>query len=140
MRLVAILALSLVAGQASAQNGPYLFDVLMKGPYRTAWEKLMKQVQPTPDWLLRFSRDFDGVSGVRFGYSQIANPLYLLRKGTMTVRTSLRFVSRNLLSNTLRSVSGRREVDYAGRLRGNAVAIFDVLRGRSHPMRVVDVR
>lgn len=80
------------------------------------------------------------VSGVRFGYSQIANPWYLSRKGTMTVRTSLRFVSRHLLSNTFRSVSRQHPIDYAGRLRGNAVAILDVLRGRSHPMRAVDVR
>jgi hypothetical protein len=63
IRLAALLALSLIAGQVSAQNAPYLFDVLVKGPYRVAWDKLMKEVQPTPDWLLRFSKDFDGVSG-----------------------------------------------------------------------------
>jgi hypothetical protein len=67
MRLAAILAFTLVAGQAAAQNGPYLFDVLLKGPYRVGWEKLLKQVQPTPDWLLRFSKDFDGVSGQLVG-------------------------------------------------------------------------
>ena len=67
MRLAALLALSLAAGPASAQNGPYLFDVLAKGPYRIAWDKLMKEVQPTPDWLLRFSKDFDGVSGQLVG-------------------------------------------------------------------------
>jgi hypothetical protein len=67
MRLAAILTLSLAVGQASAQNGPYLFDILVKGPYRVAWEKLMKEVQPTPDWLLRFSKDFDGVSGQLVG-------------------------------------------------------------------------
>jgi hypothetical protein len=67
MRLAVILALTLAAGGASAQNGQYLFDVLKKGPYRTGWEKLMKEVQPTPDWLLRFSKDFDGVSGQLVG-------------------------------------------------------------------------
>jgi hypothetical protein len=63
MRLAAFLALSLIAGEASAQKAPYLFDVLAKGPYRIAWDKLMKVVEPTPDWLLRFSKNFDGVSG-----------------------------------------------------------------------------
>jgi hypothetical protein len=63
MRRLAILAVTLLTGAASAEESPYLFDVLAKGPYRTSWEKLMKEVQPTPDWLLRFSKDFDGVSG-----------------------------------------------------------------------------
>ena len=67
MRLAVILAIALAAGQASAQNGAYLFDVLAKGPYRVSWDKLMKEVQPTPDWLLRFSKDFDGVSGQLVG-------------------------------------------------------------------------
>ena len=29
--------------------------------YRAAWDKLMKDVQPTPDWLMQFNRNFDGV-------------------------------------------------------------------------------
>ena len=62
MTRLAILAVTLLTGAASAEESPYLFDVLAKGPYRTSWEKLMKEVQPTPDWLLRFSKDFDGVS------------------------------------------------------------------------------
>jgi hypothetical protein len=28
-----------------------------------AWERLVKTVQPTPDWLLHFERNFDGVAG-----------------------------------------------------------------------------
>jgi Inhibitor of vertebrate lysozyme (Ivy) len=63
MRRIVIVALTLLSGAASAEESPYLFDMLAKGPYRISWEKLMKEVQPTPDWLLRFSKDFDGVSG-----------------------------------------------------------------------------
>lgn len=63
MRIVAIVALTLIAGEAAAQDAPFLFDVLTKAPYRNAWTKLMKDVQPTPDWLLRFSKDYDGSSG-----------------------------------------------------------------------------
>jgi hypothetical protein len=63
MRIVALLVSTLVVGAASAQEAPFLFDVLLKPAYRAGWEKLMKEVQPTPDWLAQFSRNFDGVAG-----------------------------------------------------------------------------
>ena len=63
MRIVAPLAFTLIASAACAQETPYLFDVLLKPAYRAGWEKLMKEVQPTPDWLAQFSRNFDGVAG-----------------------------------------------------------------------------
>lgn len=76
------------------------------------------------------------ISGRRFGYSQIANPWYLSRKGTMSPKKSLRFVSRHLASNVVRSLTNHPQVDYPGRLRGNLVAIADLLRGRCHPARI----
>jgi len=63
MRLVATIALCLLAGAAGAAEAGFLFDILPKAPYRDAWARLMKDVQPTPDWLLRFSKDYDGMSG-----------------------------------------------------------------------------
>jgi Inhibitor of vertebrate lysozyme (Ivy) len=63
MRIAALLALTLIAGAARAEDAPYLFDVLPKPAYRAGWDKLMKEVQPTPDWLMQFSRNFDGVAG-----------------------------------------------------------------------------
>ena len=62
MRLAASLAFTLVAGAAVADDAPFLFDALRTRPYRAAWDKLMKEVQPTPDWLLQFNRNFDGVA------------------------------------------------------------------------------
>ena len=42
----------------------FLFDALHgRTPYHASWEKLMKLVQPTPDWLVQFNRNFDGVAG-----------------------------------------------------------------------------
>jgi Inhibitor of vertebrate lysozyme (Ivy) len=64
MRL--ILALSFAAFAAAAQGAEtqFLFDVLHgRGAYHASWDKLMKLVQPTPDWLVQFNKDFDGVSG-----------------------------------------------------------------------------
>jgi len=63
MRLVASLAFMLVATAAIADEAAFLFDALQARPYRAAWDKLMKEVQPTPDWLLQFNKNFDGVTG-----------------------------------------------------------------------------
>jgi len=48
---------------AQAQEGAFLFDVLRRPAYKASWERLLKDVQPTPDWLTQFSRNFDGVAG-----------------------------------------------------------------------------
>jgi hypothetical protein len=51
-------------GAAQAAETVFLFDELHgKTPYRASWIKLMKLVQPTPDWLVQFNRNYDGVSG-----------------------------------------------------------------------------
>jgi Inhibitor of vertebrate lysozyme (Ivy) len=63
MRIAALLAFFLVASGAGAQDKPFLFDVLLKPAYRAGWEKLMKEMQPPPDWLAQFARNFDGVAG-----------------------------------------------------------------------------
>jgi GT2 family glycosyltransferase len=77
-------------------------------------------------------------SGVRLGYSQIANPIYLMQKGTMPRRKGVKFLVRALASNTLRSLWPHPLVDYPGRLAGNARAVLDLTRGRCHPTRVLD--
>lgn len=62
MRFAAFLAFSLIAGTAVAQESPFLFDALQNRVYRASWQKLMKEVQPTPDWLLQFNKNYDGVA------------------------------------------------------------------------------
>lgn len=59
-----LFALALIAGAAHAAEPQFLFDLLHgRNPHRGAWDRLMKLVQPTPDWLVRFNKDFDGESG-----------------------------------------------------------------------------
>ena len=77
MRLAASLAFTLAAGAALADNASFLFDALRTDPYRTAWDKLMKEVQPSPDWLAQFNRNFDGVVG-QFTTVTIEGKAYLL--------------------------------------------------------------
>ena len=78
------------------------------------------------------------VSGVRMGYSQLANPIRIVRRGNMPWLRAARFIGRALLSNLMKSVLLRREVDYAGRLRGNLRAVGDLARSRCHPRRILD--
>jgi len=76
-------------------------------------------------------------SGKRLGYSQIANPIYLLRKKTIPPRLAWRLMARNLAANCLRSIWPEPYVDRFGRLHGNVRALFDLARGRIHPERIL---
>ena len=76
-------------------------------------------------------------SGVRFGYSQVINPLYLLRKGTMRPSHAARIVGKNLIANHVRALRPERHIDRIGRLKGNWIGVFDCLRGKLDPRRVL---
>ena len=65
--------------------------------------------------------------GEKFGYSQIANPIYFMKKGTMDTKSTVRFVSRALASNIVHSLFRQEQIDYRGRLRGNILAVIDLL-------------
>ena len=78
------------------------------------------------------------VSGVRFGYSQIANQVYLARKGTLSVPGCLRKAAENVAANLVGAIRGHEPyVDRRGRLAGNLIGIRDVLTGRSAPDRIL---
>jgi len=79
-------------------------------------------------------------SGVRLGYSQIANPIYLSRKGTCPWPRSLRLMSRNIAANLLRSLTPEPYVDRAGRVAGNLKAFGDLIAGRLDPGRVLELK
>ncbi|MFM1814588.1 MAG: hypothetical protein RLZ98_1283 [Pseudomonadota bacterium] len=75
-------------------------------------------------------------SGVRLGYSQIANPIYLIGKGTCGWKRGVYMMSRNFAANVLRSFSPEPWIDRRGRLSGNLMAMRDLLIGRIAPNRV----
>lgn len=79
------------------------------------------------------------VAGERLGYSQIVNPLYMLRKGTMTVSQVADHIFRNMTSNLVLSLKPEPYVDRRGRLRGNIAALADIVRGRIEPERASEV-
>jgi hypothetical protein len=79
------------------------------------------------------------VAGDRLGYSQIVNPLYMLRKGTMTVGQVVRHIFGNVASNVARAPLPEPFIDRWGRLRGNLRGAFDVMRGRLEPERAAQI-
>ncbi|MBV1837835.1 glycosyltransferase family 2 protein [Acetobacter estunensis] len=79
-------------------------------------------------------------SGIKLGYSQIANPLYIAAKeqGYPRVR-AWEHIVRNLLANIVRTLRPEPYIDRRGRLFGNILAFFDLVRGRMRPERVADL-
>ena len=63
MRLTLLVAaLGAVAAAAPAEEPGFLFDALRLPHYHAAWDRLVKTVEPTPDWLHNFS-SYDGEAG-----------------------------------------------------------------------------
>ena len=63
MRLTVLVAAALVSGAAHAEEPGFLFDALRLVKFKIGWERLVKTVQPTPDWLMSFERSYDGAAG-----------------------------------------------------------------------------
>jgi GT2 family glycosyltransferase len=78
-------------------------------------------------------------SGVRFGYSQIANPVYLIRKGTISRKRAANLMWRNIAANLVHSLSPEPWIDRRGRLKGNVLATIDLVLGRSSPRRILQL-
>ncbi|MBB2206014.1 glycosyltransferase family 2 protein [Gluconacetobacter takamatsuzukensis] len=75
-------------------------------------------------------------SGIKLGYSQVANPLYIAAKGEGYPRTrAWEHIMRNLLSNVAKALRPEPYIDRRGRLAGNMLAFFDLVRGRMTPER-----
>jgi GT2 family glycosyltransferase len=80
------------------------------------------------------------VTGDRLGYSQVVNPIYMLRKGTMTVGQVASHLFRNIASNATRALRPEPFIDRRGRLRGNLRGLADVLQGCIEPERAAAIR
>lgn len=78
-------------------------------------------------------------SGIRFGYSQIVNPLYLWRKGTIRPAHAARLMVKNFLANHVGLFTSETHIDRRGRAVGNWIAIKDAVRGRDDPTKILDL-
>jgi GT2 family glycosyltransferase len=77
--------------------------------------------------------------GLLLGYSQIANPVYLVRKGTVARSIAVKQITRNILANLGKSIRPEPWIDRRGRARGNLLALFDLLRRRCAPERILEL-
>lgn len=72
---------------------------------------------------------------VRFGYSCVANPLYLRKKGSLGWADVARLIAKPTLGN-FRGLLGPDSVSRRLRLQGEGAALIDLLRGRLTPGRI----
>jgi glycosyltransferase involved in cell wall biosynthesis len=77
--------------------------------------------------------------GLRFGYSQMVNPWYLMKKGSMTPFDVCRQIFRGLAGNAIGSLAKNSHNDRWGRLKGNIIGIKDIMFGRWAPERVAEL-
>jgi GT2 family glycosyltransferase len=77
--------------------------------------------------------------GRRLGYSQIANRIYIQRKGNMTLFQVWDGNIRNLCANLFKSLKPEPWVDRRGRLSGNILALKDLVAGRLDPKKILDL-
>lgn len=74
-------------------------------------------------------------SGLRLGYSQVANPVYLARRGSVPWSYALASMASRSLKNLVRSAWPEPFVDRRGRLKGNLRAWGELVKGTIHPQR-----
>lgn len=79
-------------------------------------------------------------SGRKLGYSQVVNPVYMWKKGTMPLSDAFTNVARRLLANIVRSFWSESWVDRRGRVLGNIQGLFDIVLGRENPRRILEMQ
>lgn len=77
--------------------------------------------------------------GLKLGYSQVVNPIYLARKGSFPWNHAIPSAARHCLINLVRSAAPEPHVDRFGRFRGNMLGLWDLIRGRAHPGRILEL-
>jgi GT2 family glycosyltransferase len=73
------------------------------------------------------------ISGKRYGYSQVVNPWYLHKKGTLSAREAWSKSLRPLLMNAAKTIRPEKHIDRLGRFGGNIIGIGHLLAGDCRP-------
>jgi GT2 family glycosyltransferase len=79
-------------------------------------------------------------SGLALGFSQMVNPAYLVRKGTMRPQKAARLMVGNLMANHMLVLTPEPFVDRLGRARGNWLGLWHILCGKVDPMAILSLR
>jgi glycosyltransferase involved in cell wall biosynthesis len=78
-------------------------------------------------------------TGVRMGYAQVANPIYLARKGTFPRSLVFKFIVGPCLKNLVWSLKPEAHIDRLGRFCGNLAAFRDLLTGTLSPTQITNL-
>ena len=78
-------------------------------------------------------------SGVRLGYSQLVNPWYLWRKGSLSWRFALRLAARNMAANHKGMFRPEPWIDRRGRAVGNWRAVWEIITIRAKPEQILSI-
>jgi hypothetical protein len=114
-----------------------LYSWLEDVDFSAQLQRFGRLVQPTLTRGVHLGTKTGRTPGLNLGYSQIANPVYMLRKGTMSWPRARRLIIRHIGSNVLGSLRPRPWADYRGRLFGNIKALIDLCVGRCDPQRIL---
>jgi GT2 family glycosyltransferase len=77
--------------------------------------------------------------GRRLGFSQVVNPVYLMRKGSMGRAHALSLMAKNIAMNHLKAAAPESFIDRRGRMIGNWLGLAHLLTGRADPMKVLQL-
>ena len=116
-----------------------LYAWLEDHDFRGQVERHERVVRSDALWGVHLGHKPGRLRGVMLGYSQVANAAYLARKGTVPKPYLAKLVCKNLLINAARSFWPEPFVDRRGRLLGNMRALFDLVRGRMAPERILEL-
>jgi len=72
--------------------------------------------------------------GLALGYSQMVNPVYLVRKGTMRPGKAARLMAKNMIANHVGLIRPEPFIDRAGRSKGNWLGLLAIISGRCDPL------
>ena len=97
-----------------------------------------KAISTNVVWGVHLGSNRGRVSGLKFGYSQVVNPWYLMTKGVLTPRELCQHVLFGLGANVLGTVLRSSHIDRYGRLKGNIIGIKDIILHRWAPERIVE--
>lgn len=116
-----------------------LYAWLEDADFRSRIEKRGRVVRVDGLWGVHLGHKQGRGRGITIGYSQIANAIYLARKGTVPKSHLAKLATRNVIANLVRSIRPEPFVDRRGRLLGNLLAAVDFVRGRMTPERILEL-
>jgi GT2 family glycosyltransferase len=90
-------------------------------------------------WGVHIGAQRGRTSGLRFGYSQMVNPWYLMKKRSMKPFDACLNIVRGLFRNALGVIFQDSLIDRWGRLKGNMIAIKDIALGQWAPERITEL-